>query len=432
MVVFDDCDDDNDTSSTAKSSQHDLADSSSESPVSSDDLGEILRTIIPGQVRGGKRSASPSSSKSSPAKRKRRKMNYPRTCTTCGKKDGRQRAGCRGKDCGGLVQVRRKCKECKTAQAAPGKDICAREECGGTPTMPLCRKCGIKSGNRATTPGAGKVGRPGEKGCCTKCGGGPRCTELGCNKGAQGSKRGTGKVGKCIRHGGGDRCEQECCKLQNPPLVVTYYHPDTEEGICTNLARNMVNHQRYVLFDEEKAVELDKFFKFKKTLLLRAEHAFYFELVKRVPELALFPAEDRALDRTIRSAIYGKTKNLKDYRPDYFHLFRRTMMALHGEFDENDKHEESEDRLRAIADHAQCGSARTYYFRVRAHLDNKKLALFDLKTNKANEYSYYQINSSGRSVVDRVAAYVKECLARMKAGHMPPLEVGGKLPIVWF
>ncbi len=108
------------------------------------------------------------------------------------------------------------------------------------------------------------------------------------------------------------------------------------------------------------------------------------------------------------------------------------MMGLHGEFDENKKHEESEDRLRAIAHQAQCGSARTYYFRVRAHLDKKKLALFNLLTNKTNEYSYYQINTRGEAVVDRVAAYVKECLDRMKAGQMPPAEVDGSLPIVWF
>ena len=35
-------------------------------------------------------------------------------------------------------------------------------------------------------------------------------------------------------------------------------------------------------------------------------------------------------------------------------------------------------------------------------------------------------------VVKRVAAYVKECLGHMKAGQMPPAEVGGNLPIAWF
>jgi hypothetical protein len=194
----------------------------------------------------------------------------------------------------------------------------------------------------------------------------------------------------------------------------------------------MVNDQRYVLFNEKWAVELDQYFKFKQSLLLRAEHAFYHELVKRERQLAEFPAEDRALDKTVRSALYGKTKNMKDYRPDYFHLNRKTMLGLHGEFDENNKHEESEARLRAISDDAGCGSARTYYFRVRAHLDNKKLALFDLLIKDASKYSYYEISDRGRAMVDRVAAYVKECLDRMKAGQMPPAEVDENLLIKWF
>jgi hypothetical protein len=194
----------------------------------------------------------------------------------------------------------------------------------------------------------------------------------------------------------------------------------------------MVNEERFVLFNIERAVYLEKYFGFGKVLLLRAEHAFYYEVVKLASELAEFPAEDRALDQTVRSALYGKNKTLKDYRPDYFHLYRKEMMGLHGEFDERNKHEESEARLRAIADHAGCGSSRTYYFRVRAHLDNKKRALFDLVVDHKNNYSYYRINTRGMVVVKRVAAYVKECLSRMKAGQMPPAEVDGKLPIRWF
>jgi hypothetical protein len=194
----------------------------------------------------------------------------------------------------------------------------------------------------------------------------------------------------------------------------------------------MVNEERFVSFNIERAVFLEKYFGFGKVLLLRAEHAFYYELVKNVPELAEFPAEDRALDETVRSALYGKTKTLKDYRPDYFHLNRLTMMGLHGEFDERSKHDESEDRLRAIANQAGCGSSRTYYFRVRAHLDKKTRALFDLVVDRKNNYSYYRINERGTVVVKRVAAYVKECLSRMKAGQMPPAEVDGNLPIAWF
>ena len=65
-----------------------------------------------------------------------------------------------------------------------------------------------------------------------------------------------------------------------------------------------------------------------------------------------------------------------------------------------------------------------------AHLDKKKLALFDLITDDKNKYSYYEINNRGMVVVKRVATYVKEFLGRMKAGQMPPTQVDGNLPIV--
>lgn len=59
-------------------------------------------------------------------------------------------------------------------------------------------------------------------------------------------------------------------------------------------------------------------------------------------------------------------------------------------------------------------------------------SLFDLVVDRKKEYSYYEINNRGMAVVRRVAAYVKECLRRMKAGQMPPSEVDGNLPIKWF
>ena len=64
------------------------------------------------------------------------------------------------------------------------------------------------------------------------------------------------------------------------------------------ILRDMVNVQRYVLFNDKRAVELDNIFGFKQPLLLRAEHAFYYELFKRVPRLAEFLVQDRALDKT--------------------------------------------------------------------------------------------------------------------------------------
>jgi hypothetical protein len=38
------------------------------------------------------------------------------------------------------------------------------------------------------------------------------------------------------------------------------------------------------------------------------------------------------------AALFSKTKKMEDRRPDYFHYYAQTNMALHGEFDENSKH----------------------------------------------------------------------------------------------
>ena len=43
----------------------------------------------------------------------------------------------------------------------------------------------------------------------------------------------------------------------------------------------------------------------------------------------------RVLEETVLAALFSKTKNMEDKRPDYFHLYPKTNMALHGEFDEN-------------------------------------------------------------------------------------------------
>ena len=80
------------------------------------------------------------------------------------------------------------------------------------------------------------------------------------------------------------------------------------------LRATVVNVQRYVLFNDKRAVELDNIFGFKQPLLLRAEHAFYHELVKRVPRLDRFPVQDRALEKA--QPLIGRTVFfLKDLLP---------------------------------------------------------------------------------------------------------------------
>ena len=105
-------------------------------------------------------------------------------------------------------------------------------------------------------------------------------------------------------------------------------------------------------------------------------------------------------------------------------------MALHGEFDEDNKHEDDHDRLREIAHHAGCGWERTYYFRIMAHIGNPERALFKRRTNEHGRY--YVITPRGLAVLDQVAAYVTECLDRMEANVMPSKGEHGELPIKWF
>jgi len=200
--------------------------------------------------------------------------------------------------------------------------VCYNVECGGKGKKLCDHPDGCK--NHAQSSGKDHpTGIPGIEGRCVIHLGGLRCDEEGCQNSARYSTRETGLDGKCRQHGGGDRCEEDCCEDLLLPTIAKYIDPDTNKGICTFFARCMVNEERFVLFNEARAVYLEKYFNFGKPLLLRAEHAFYFELVKRVPELALFPAEDRALDQTVRSALYGKTKNVKDYRPDSISIERR-------------------------------------------------------------------------------------------------------------
>ena len=131
---------------------------------------------------------------------------------------------------------------------------------------------------------------------------------------------------------------------------------------------------------------------------------------------------------TVMAKLFAK--NMKEWRPDYFHFYDPTNMALHGEFDEDNRHEDNHDRLREIAHDAGCGWERTYYFRIMAHIDKPEIALF---RKLSNEYGgYYVITPRGLVVLDQVAKYVTECLDRMEAGVMPWEERPRDLPIKWF
>jgi hypothetical protein len=122
------------------------------------------------------------------------------------------------------------------------------------------------------------------------------------------------------------------------------------------------------------------------------------------------------LDETVLAKLLGKTKSVEDFRPDYFHLDEETNLALHGEFDERDGHEENEERLRVIAHHAGCGVDRVYYFRVKGHLGTPR-ALCKRITRK--DIVYYRMTQHGMRVLGEVAAFVRECLECMSEGLLP-------------
>jgi hypothetical protein len=165
--------------------------------------------------------------------------------------------------------------------------------------------------------------------------------------------------------------------------------------------------------DKKAAKDLSRWFGFKKQLVYRAEQIFYNELVLRVPALKTMR---RCLDESVLSGIAGMPKKMSDPRPDYFHFDDAARMAIHGEFDETDSHEDDDDRLYRIAHHAGIDRDRIYMFRVLARLDTPD-ALCDRVESKG--YVYYKMNTRGLAVVDRVAEYVVGCIERIGMG-MPP------------
>ena len=251
---------------------------------------------------------------------------------------------------------------------------------------------------------------------CKKHGGGPRCEEPGCPNGAISPTK------FCVTHGGGPRCKADCCKYLDEPSCARFKHPVSGIKICTFAARVLVCQALLVDGDVAKYKEWMKHFGFKRDLVLRAEHAFYFMLVQEVPELAQMV---RALDQSVASALEGKAKRSTDPRPDYLHYSPTVNMALYGEFDENDNHEDDDDRLRRITEQVGCGLERTYVFRVRAHLDDPSRALFVRKVHHKH-HTYYSATDQGKQVVQKVAQYVRECLALMSL-ETPPTEENNKV-----
>ena len=269
-----------------------------------------------------------------------------------------------------------------------------------------------KSGGRIT----------GLVGMCVKHGGGDRCQHVDgtgasdCTSSAQTSKSGTGLVGMCITHGGGDRCQLECCNLEgHMPTWSMGTHPETGQNMCRHAIRCYIAP---FIGTGDTYQGLLKHFKLKKELTMRGEHAFYHALCLKVEDLRFSEA---ALDESVTAKLLGKRKSLQDYRPDYFHVFvdQEVSFGLHGEYDEDRDHEDSEERLVAIADASSCGRDNVYVFRVLGdHYGSQAVC----KRITRKEHTYYTLTPHGERVVEETAAIVQERIAWIRQGLAPNID----------
>ena len=258
--------------------------------------------------------------------------------------------------------------------------------------------------------------------CCLH-GGGNRCQHINkngskCTKGAAPCSNGLGIPDMCIAHGGGDRCEMMCCNSPNLVMqrcLARGKHPDTGERLCTFAMRCLVQKA-----SEISKSEKDRFiqhFGFKSNLVIRAEHVFYHALCVLVPALTRC---ERVLDESVIGKCIGKTKSCRDLKPDYFHFFADgdIELAIHGEYDEDNSHEDSDQRLDAIANASGCGPENVYIFRVCGHHQNANAVC---RRVKKKDHSYYVLTSHGETVVQETAVILRERLEWIGQG-LPPGE----------
>jgi len=171
--------------------------------------------------------------------------------------------------------------------------------------------------------------------------------------------------------------------------------------------------------DHSKYNELMRYFGFKKDLVMRGEQAFYHALCLAVPELRL---SERILDQSVLSKCLGKRKSMSDPRPDYFHFFSDfiTSLGLHGEYDETADHEDSDERLKVIAEASGCGQENVYVFRVMAH--HNTLRALCTRYTVGKHHTYYKLTEEGKRVVLETALIVRERLTWIGQGLAPNKE----------
>jgi hypothetical protein len=206
------------------------------------------------------------------------------------------------------------------------------------------------------------------------------------------------------------RCEMLCCTAIHStiPEFARGTHPKTKQGMCTGSMRCMVALEE----NEETKKELMRHFGFKKDLVLRAENTFYYALCLEVPELM-------SLTRTLDGSVTGKRKRVEDVRPDYHHVIvtKGVKFALHGEFDEDETHENCAHRLFQIAGDSST-EGNTYVFRVQGYKFNSQKTLCRARIYH-KVHKYWILTPRGKEVVKEVGVYVRKCLDWMKKGLGP-------------
>lgn len=256
------------------------------------------------------------------------------------------------------------------------------------------------------------------------------CDISGCEAGAEHSPRNTGIKGRCKKHGGGDRCEGACCKIYEMPTVAAHRHPETNQGMCRAWAQNMVADLRFKGKYEE-ARDLMTFFGLKREIAYRGEHAFYWAMCKMLPGLNDLNMFQIALDMPASFLKNrGLPKNMKDYRPDYFHVFREgsNPTALLGEFDEDDSHEDCVYRLRDISLMAGIPIERIFVYRINARQGTDD-ALFEMRQRRNVKFA--EILDRGENLAKIVVSYLAERIDDIKNGILPDI-VPGEFNCVYF
>lgn len=212
----------------------------------------------------------------------------------------------------------------------------------------------------------------------------------------------------------------ECCTaLISSATVATHKHPDTEQWICTGAARAIVTGA--ILKDDFQRMDrLMKHFHFKSNLILRAENAFYYTMALSCKGLRDNSFFKIFLDMPA-SVVNGKGKLFKAPRADFLHIHGEgpNSIALLGEFDENDDHDDEWERFERICKYANISIDRVYIYRIHARM-NTNQSIVSRKTHNRNDF--YVVNERGSKLLDDIVEYLDDIISRIRQGIPPNLN----------